>query len=179
MLFHALEDQNQCLAAGRGCRVLPCDPIALLADDAGLVGVDPVGVGAPHDVHLQIVAGQRANPDLHTCVIRHIGLRSAIRAWTSVAQRSGSTTLLNSTRSPPPVVLTSRTLCVAIVRSMSTARNGSEACKVPALASSDQPRGAYDVRRQDPGKTAGGGHSSGTPAWRNPTITVFSRSPQY
>ena len=70
-------------------------------------------------------------------------------------------------------------VCVAIVRSMSTARNGSEACKVPALASSDQPRGAYDVRRQDPGKTAGGGHSSGTPAWRNPTITVFSRSPQY
>src|SRR6516225_1340035 len=51
-----------------------------------------------------------------------VALRSTIPVCTSVAHCRASTTLLNSTRRPSPVVLTSRPLCAAIVGSISSAR---------------------------------------------------------
>src|SRR6516162_9921815 len=52
-------------------------------------------------------------------------------ACSSVAQHSASTTLLNSTRKPSPVVLTSRPLCAAIVGSNSSACIALKAWRVP------------------------------------------------
>jgi len=56
-------------------------------------------------------------------------------ACTSLAQRSASTTLLNSTSKPSPVVLTMWPLCAAIVGSNSSARIALNAWRVPPSSS--------------------------------------------
>jgi hypothetical protein len=60
-----------------------------------------------------------------------VAFRSAMPACISVAQRSASTTLPNSTSSPSPVVLTSRPLCAAIIGSISSPRMAFSLVRVP------------------------------------------------
>ena len=50
-------------------------------------------------------------------------LRSTIAFWTSIAQRTASTTLRNSTIAPSPVRLTTRPLWTAMVGSMRSLRS--------------------------------------------------------
>ena len=71
MMEWPLRPAVEFLATGRCCRVLPCEPIAFPADDVGLVGVDPVGVGAPHDVHLQIVTAQGIGAKVADATLHH------------------------------------------------------------------------------------------------------------
>jgi hypothetical protein len=58
-------------------------------------------------------------------------LRKARAACTSLAQRSASTTLPNSTSKPSPIVLTIRPWCSAILGSVSSARIAASRFKVP------------------------------------------------
>jgi hypothetical protein len=86
-----------------------------------------------------------------------VALRPAMPACSSVAQRSASTTLLNSTSrpSPPsPVVLTSRPLCLEIVGSISSARIALRPWRVPPLSapiSREYPRRLRRGSRRDDG----------------------------
>ena len=57
-------------------------------------------------------------------------LRSTIAFCTSMAQRTASTTLRNSTSAPSPVRLTTRPLCTAIVGSIRSLRNARNRAKV-------------------------------------------------
>jgi hypothetical protein len=59
-------------------------------------------------------------------------LRPAIACCASVAQRSASTTLANSTRNPSPVVLKSRPRCAAIVGSINSDRMDFSCRSVPS-----------------------------------------------
>ena len=76
-------------------------------------------------------------------------LRSTIAFCISIAQRTASTTLRNSTMAPSPVLLTTRPLWTAIVGSMSSLRNARRRPSVPILVHARQPAEADDVSGED------------------------------
>ena len=63
-------------------------------------------------------------------------LLAAIAVCTSAAQRSASTTLVNSTKRPSPVVLTMRPRCSAIFGSITSARSDLRRRRVPSSSPS-------------------------------------------
>src|ERR1019366_85612 len=73
-------------------------------------------------------------------------LRSAIARWISMAQRTASTALANSTSAPSPVVLTIRPRCSAIL--------GSTSSRLYALSAARVPSSSTPMRRLYPATSA-------------------------
>jgi len=94
--------------------------------------------------------------------------RSAIACCTSIAQRTASTTLANSTSRPSPVVSTMRPWCSAIFGSTSSRRSALRAFERAFLVRSHQPRIPRDIGGEDRGKPAGLAHVSSPAAKRRP-----------
>src|SRR5437588_6358660 len=95
---------------------------------------------------------------------------------TSVAQRRGSTTLLNSTRKSPPVVLTSRPLCVATIGSNSSACVALKAWRVPASspAAAVDANGYHPPSRGRAPRRSGHRNLEGEPLISSPRLAQFS-----
>jgi hypothetical protein len=78
-------------------------------------------------------------------------LRSIIAFWISVAQRTASTTLRNSTIAPSPVRLTTRPRCTATVGSIRSLRSALRRARIAQGYCPRQRRqGGYIRRRQPP-----------------------------
>src|SRR5271166_1354162 len=76
-------------------------------------------------------------------------LRSAMPSWISIAQRTASTTLRNSTRIPSPVRLTTRPPCTPIVGSMRSPRSALKPRERALLVRAREPAVADDVGDED------------------------------
>jgi len=100
-------------------------------------------------------------------------LRSGIACCTATAQRTALTTLANSARRPSPVVLT---MVLGDLLIQDLAAQCLEPFERAFPVGFHHPRIPRDVCGEDRGETAGGGHSSGNPALRRPSIKVARNS---
>jgi hypothetical protein len=73
---------------------------------------------------------------------------------TSMAQRTASTTLRNSTRAPSPVRFMTRPLCTEIVGSMRSLRSARRRARVQILVRAGEPGESDNVSGQDRGEFA-------------------------
>ena len=100
-------------------------------------------------------------------------LRSTMPFCNSMAQRTASTTLRNSTSAPSPVRLTTRPLCTAIVGSTRSLRSARSRASVRSSSSAGQPAVADNIRRKDRREFPGLGHE------RVPSCCPARRSEEY
>ena len=97
-------------------------------------------------------------------------LRSTIPFCTSMAQRTASTTLLNSMRTPSPVRLTTRPLCTAMVGSIRSLRSARSRASVRSSSAAGKPAVSGHVRRENGCEFPGLRH--GSPFTTRQTSTV-------
>ena len=104
-------------------------------------------------------------------------LRSTMACWTSIAQRTASTTLRNSITLPSPVRLTMRPWCTEIVGIDQVAAERPQPRQNPVFVCPGKPRIADHVGHQDRGELSGLAHGAMPPRPCQPFRVVWAKPP--